>query len=562
MAEVDEIPTPQPQDKKSDDPASVEAPPAEAAPAASAVAGADAAPSPEASSSAEAKSEKASGSDGPPKSNAPELPVEEMSFAEMFELAEKQSADKKKKFRETVGSNISPGKIVYARVVGISHDSVFLDVGAKAEGVIAKSELLDEEGNLTIKEGDRVEARVRNFDGGSINLTRTLPHQSLRNKELIQESFRTEIPIKGKVTAQNKGGFDVDISGLRAFCPASQMDLRPTKGSSHIGQQYEFRITELKDGGRNIVVSRRVLLLAEQRKKAEETLKTLTVGSEVTGKVTSLKDYGAFVDLGGVEGLVHLSEISHGHLSKASDLLKEGQEIRVKVLKLQNGKDETKKISLSIKALEVNPWDAARDSLREGQKVKGKVLRIQSFGAFVEISPGVDGMIHVSNMALGKRVKDPREIVKEGEEVEATIVTVDWERQRIGLSLVKTRQELANELSEGDVIEGTIDRIESFGLFVKLPSGARGLVPAAETGTERGSDLKKVFKPGETVKVTVRDRDSKSGKIRLSIRAVKEAEERREFAGYMNNASTKGSGLGTLGDLFKAQLGHKLDKQK
>jgi small subunit ribosomal protein S1 len=208
-----------------------------------------------------------------------------------------------------------------------------------------------------------------------------------------------------------------------------------------------------------------------------------------------------------------------------------------------------------MKSLLTDPWAAAQDQIRIGQKVRGKVARLQNFGAFVEILPGVDGLIHVSNMMSGSRVKDPREVVKEGDEVEATVISTDWDKRRIGLSLVKTKQELAGELKTNQVMEGTVDKIESFGLFVKLPTGARGLVPAAETNTQRGVDLRKEFSEGQKVKVAVLETDKKSGKIRLSIKAALEAEERAEYSGYLDTGtSSKGKGLGTLGDLFRNKL--------
>lgn len=495
---------------------------------------------------------------------------EEMSFAEMFELAEKQAKQRKKDTPDAGGgggggNELHPGQVINARVVGFSHDSVFLDVGAKAEGVIAKAELMNEAGELTVKEGEKIEVRVRKIDGGTVVLSRVLAHQSMKNREAVRESQRTGIPIEGKVTAQNKGGFDVDVGGLRAFCPASQIDVRQGDPNQYVGQKFPFKVMEYKDGGRNIVVSRRALLQEEKKKKSEELIATLAVGQQVKGTVTSVKDYGAFVDIGGLEGLVHVSEISHGHLNKASDVLKIGQEVDAVILKLEPGKEGTKKISLSLKALSMDPWEQAKATIKEGAKVKGKVLRIQPFGAFVEILPGVDGLIHVSNMS-DTRVSNPRDVVKENDEVEATVVSVDWDKRRIGLSLVKTPQELANDLAAGSVLEGTIDRIESFGLFVKLPTGARGLVPSAETGTQRGSDLKKEFKPGSKVKVTVLEVDANSGKIRLSIKQAVEAEERAEFAGYMGQGASggggggKSSGLGTLGDLFKGKLQNRKER--
>ncbi len=487
-------------------------------------------------------------------SHAPELPANEMSFAEMFELAEQQSDDTRKAAKNAFG-NLRPGQVINAKIVGFSNDSVFLDVGAKAEGVIPKAELVDAQGEMKLTEGDIVEARVRKFEGGTVVLTKVLPHQSIKNREQLREAYSIGLPIEGRVTEKNKGGFDIEISGLRAFCPQSQIDLRPQKAEEYLGKKFPFKIVEFKDGGRNIVVSRRVILDEEKKKRAEEVMKTLEVGARVHGEVTSLKDYGAFIDVGGVEGLVHLSEISHGHVNKAQEKLKVGDQVLAVVLKIEDGKDGQKKISLSMKSLLSDPWSAAVDQVKIGQKVRGKVARIQTFGAFVEILPGVDGLIHVSNMLTGGRVKDPRDVLKEGDEVEATVISTDWDKRRIGLSLVKTRQELAGELKQNQVLEGTVDKIESFGLFVKLPTGARGLVPAAESNTQRGVDLKKEFSEGQKVKVAVLETDKKSGKIRLSIRAALEAEERAEYAGYLDTSTPKGKGLGTLGDLFRAKLG-------
>ncbi len=494
----------------------------------------------------------------------PELPAEgEMSFAEMFELAEKQSQEKRRKLKAAIGSDLRPGQIIFAKVVSISHDSVFVDIGAKAEGVIPKSELEEEGQELQLKEGDKVEARIRKIEGGSVQLGRVPAHLSLRKREELKEAHRTKIPVDGVVQATNKGGFDVDVSGVRVFCPASQMDVRPAKAEAYIGKKFPFVIVEFKDGGRNIVVSRRQLLEEENRRKAEQVLSEITEGSVRTGTVTTLKDYGAFVDLGGLEGLVHVTEICHGHINKPNQVLKLGQEVQVQVLKIEEPKDEKKKgqpdqqkISLSIKALQEDPWARAKDEIREGTRVSGKVARLTKFGAFVELYPGVDGLIHISNMTLDRRVHNPGDVVKVGEEVEARVMSVDWDKQRIGLSLVKTPQELADELKQGKVVEGKVDRIEDFGVFVRLPNGARGLVPARETGTGQGSDLKKVFNSGEQVKVLVQDVDRKSGRIRMSIRAAREAEERAEYAGFINKDPSDGKGLGTLGDLLKGKLSH------
>ena len=491
--------------------------------------------------------------DAESKSSAPELPPEEMSFAEMFELAEKQSAEKRRTSEAVTG--LRPGQVIEASVVGFSHDQVFVDVGGKAEGMIPKIELL-EQGELKVKEGDSIEARVRKFENGAVVLAKVLAHQSIRNRNAVREAFDAGISVEGVVKAQNKGGFEVEIFGLRAFCPTSQIDIRFNKDEDFIGRKLRFKLLEFKDSGRNIVVSRKVILEEERKEKAIELFATLKEGDSTSGLVTSVQKYGAFVDIGGVEGLIHLTELAHGHVRRPSEMLSFGQRVEVKVLKIEDleGKpDWEKKISLSLKALTADPWVEAQSTLKVGDKVRGKVARIQAFGAFVEIMEGVDGLIHLSNMS-NERIRTPKDVVSVGDEVEATVINTDWSGRRIGLSLVKTKQELANELSVGKAHEGTIEKIESFGLFVKLPTGARGLVPTAETGTERGTDLKKHFQKGQTVKVSVVDIEKKSGKIRLSIRRALEAEERAEIAGYLNQGNKSGGGLGTLGDLLKGRL--------
>lgn len=488
---------------------------------------------------------------------------EEMSFAEMFELAEKQSqAQRAKRRSEVERPELRPGQVLEGKIVSIAHETVFVDVGAKSEGVIDKSELAGEDGNFQLTEGDSVEVRVKKLEAGTVHLTKVLPHQSARTREEVRAAKESGTPLLGRVTGRIKGGYEVQVAGLRAFCPASQMDFRMSgDGDVYVGQKYPFRVTEFKDSGRNLVVSRRVILVEERERQAGELLQHLKEGAQVRGKVTSLKEYGAFVDIGGIEGLVHMSEVAHGHTGKLADHLSLGQEVDVQVLKIEDRPSGEKKISLSIKALVEDPWLVAQRQFKEGDKVQGKVARLQKFGAFVELLPGVDGLIHVSNMSLTERVNDPAKIVSLGDEIEATIMSIDWDKRRIGLSLVKTRGELAAELKVGKVQEATVDRIESFGIFVALESGARGLVPAAETGTERGADLSKVFEKGQKVKVVLLDK-AKADRLRFSIRRAKEAEERAEYAGYLgDNQKSSGSGLGTLGELFKNKFAE-LDVEK
>ncbi len=517
---------------------------------------------------------------GPPadamkKSSAPELPEGEMSFAEMFELAEKQAKEREKVQKaerakaKAIERDLYPGLTIDARVVGFSHDSVFMDVGGKAEGVVAKVELQEEDGSLPVKEGDTVEVRVISTSGGTVKLGKVLPHMSTRNREAVRQAYEAGLPVEVKVSAKNSGGLEVSLSGLRAFLPTSQIDLRPVANpESLIGTKIAVKITEYKEGGRNLVVSRRAVLLEEQKKKVAEAIDKIQVGAELDGKVTSVKDYGAFIDLGGVEGLVHLSEISHAHVAKATDVLSVGQTVRVKVKKIEDKKEKEpkegekqkrprdsfdggKKISLSMKDLEGDPWARARSTFSEGARITGKVARIQPFGAFVELAPGIDGLIHVSKMGP-ERIKDPSEVLKVGDEVSVRVDKVEWDKKRISLSLGKSQDELASEIERGAVHDGFVEEVvEGKGIRVKLPSGARGFVPSHETGTARGTDLKKEFQKGQKVKVTVLDSEKRSGKtsVRLSIKQVAEAEERAEYTNYVKG--TSGSGFGTFGDLFR-----------
>lgn len=509
------------------------------------------------------------------KSSAPELPEGEMSFAEMFELAERQNKERErvqkaeKARAKAIERDLYPGLTIEARVVGFSHDSVFMDVGGKAEGVVSKVELQDEDGTLSVKEGDTVEVRVISTSGGTVKLGKVLPHMSTRNRESVREAYEAGMPIEVKVTGKNSGGLEVSLSGLRAFLPTSQIDLRPgTNPESLVGQKIAVKITEFKEGGRNLVVSRRAVLVEEQKKKVADAIDKIQVGAELEGKVTSVKDYGAFIDLGGVEGLVHLSEISHAHVTKATDVLSVGQTVRVKVKKIEDKKEKEpkegekpkrpresfdggKKISLSMKDLEGDPWDRARATFSEGAKITGKVARIQPFGAFVELAPGIDGLIHVSKMGP-ERIKDPSEVMKVGDEISVRVDKVEWDKKRISLSIGKSQDELASEIEKGAVHDGVVEEVvEGKGLRVKLPSGARGFVPSHETGTARGTDLKKEFAKGTRVKVTVLDSEKRQGKVsvRLSIKQVAEAEERAEYTNYIKG--TSGPGFGTFADLFR-----------
>ena len=324
------------------------------------------------------------------------------------------------------------GQTVRGQVVHIGSADVFLDVGAKTEATMALAELTDDQGNLTVKQGDMVEGTVMSVTADGILVSRKIT-RGAQALAVLDTAFKAGLPVQGRVAKVIKGGFEVTIGGLRAFCPLSQIDLRrASEPASYVGQTLEFRIIELKEKGRSVVLSRRTLLEEQATAAAEETWKMVVPGALMTGKVTSLADFGAFVDLGGVQGLIHISEISYERVENPGDRLKPGQEVTVKVLRVDALK---KRISLSLKALSEDPWEAVAARLSPGDTVRGRLMRVADFGAFIEMAPGVDGLVHVS-AATPQLISEWRQIVSSHPEVEVRVLQVDLERRRISLAPV------------------------------------------------------------------------------------------------------------------------------
>jgi small subunit ribosomal protein S1 len=359
----------------------------------------------------------------------------------------------------------------------------------------------------------------------------------------------TGVPVEGKVAAVIKGGYEVTVGGLRAFCPFSQMELRRVEAAEeYVGRVLEFRITKYGDNGRNIVLSRRVLLEAQAAVAAEETRKKVVPGAVLAGTVASLADFGAFVDLGGVQGLVPLSELSHSRVGRPVDRLRVGEPVTVKVLRVE---PETGRVSLSLKALEGDPWAAVPGRLRERQVVRGRAVRATEFGVFVELLPGVDGLLHVSEIPRARQ-SALKEAAAAGAEVIVMVVSIDDDRRRVGLALAPEDAvpgDLHGSAVEvGAVLTGTVERVESFGVIVRLGPGQTGLVPVAELGMPRGADLRKTFPLGAEVKVLVLAIEEGGRRIRLSREKAVAQEERAEAQAYQGHAS-KGGGFGlTLGE--------------
>ena len=341
------------------------------------------------------------------------------------------------------------GDKVQGTVVSIQGDYLFVDLGSKTEGMVEIEEFTDADGNLSIGIGDPIEIAVSGKDEESGTLLLGARHaRHARGSEGLRQAFEQHTPVEGRVTGVIKGGVEVEISGERAFCPASQIDIQYVEElESYVGEKLAFRITKF-EGGRhtNLVVSRRALLEEERHTLAADTRDQLEVGAVMKGTVSSIKDFGAFIDLGGIEGMVHISELSFGRVEHPKEILTVGQAVEVTVLRIEKTDNprQPEKIALSIRELEKDPWQDVLNQYPTGTLVPGKVVRIQAFGAFVELAPGVDGLVHISEMGGERRINHPQEVVSIGDQVQATVLNVDMEKRRISLSLNDARKREAN----------------------------------------------------------------------------------------------------------------------
>jgi small subunit ribosomal protein S1 len=351
------------------------------------------------------------------------MATDDEDFASMFAESER---DKPRAKRPKVGD------VIQGKVITIGREAVFVDLGGKAEGQLEKGQVSDKEGKLLVKVGDTIEARVVS-DAGGVLMLRTKVTRGPQASAELQQAFELGIPVEGTITEVVKGGVSVDVAGVRGFCPASQVDNRFVEDLAiYVGQKLTFRITRYEP--RNLVLSRRALLEEAAEKLAGETRKKLVPGVVLRGKVVGFKPFGAFVDIGGIEGMLHISELGFTRVEKPEDVLSLGQELDVAVLKIEPG-EKGERISLSLKALANDPWRDATASLGEGARVKGRITRLQPFGAFVEIAPGVEGLVHISELGAGRRINHPKEVVSEGQEVEASVLAIDHDKRRLSLSL-------------------------------------------------------------------------------------------------------------------------------
>jgi len=437
------------------------------------------------------------------------------------------------------------GDKVSGKILSIGPEAAFVDLGGKAEGMIELAQISDAEGKLTVAVGDTLEAKVSRIDPetGALVLRRRVGRGPEVPAELIQ-AYQAGLPVEGLVTAVVKGGVEVQVSGLRAFCPLSQLELRYVENPERfVGERLTFKISRYEEGGRgrrpNIVLSRRALLEEEAKSKAAETRARLAPGVVVRGKVTSLTDYGAFVDLGGLEGMLHVSEIGFARTAHPKDVLEVGQEVEVQVLKIEPPKDSKhgERISLSRKALERDPWQDAAERFTEGSRVKGRVMRLEAFGAFIEIAPGLEGLAHISELGAGRRINHPREVLTLGQDVDVRVLGVDPAKRRVSLSL----QEPGAERAEGG------ERPEP-GAGGRPERGAggrpeRGAGGRSERGGERSARGPRGGGSGG-------GRGERGGD-RASRGERRDDDRSREPGAGATTSSSNSSGFGSMADFFK-----------
>ncbi len=460
-----------------------------------------------------------------------------------------------------VGERLHPGQKVRAKVVSISGDLVYIDLGGKSEGAVDLAEFVDKEGVTHIHEGDEIEASFVTVQDGLMKLTTLVSGYSAVSLNAIRDAFEAGIPVNGEVKQEIKGGFEVSVGGVRCFCPFSQIDLKGKRGGDvYPGRTFSFKILEYEEDGKKIVLSRRVLLEKEEEERIDKLKQDLAVGADMDAEVKSIRNFGVFVDLGGIDGLIPLSEISWDRSAKAGDTFSPGQKITARIISLDW---ENKRITLSAKALQPDPWASVVEKYPVDSKAGGTVTSLSPFGAFVSLEPGIEGLIHISNLGAGRRIKHPREVVEVGQWVEVYVLSVDRENRKISLSMQpKAAPSKVVLPSVGEIVGGTVEKIMPYGIFLKMNNDITGLIPNPEMGTPPGSDHKRMFPPGTEMQVVVIDVNTADNKVRLSRKAMIEKAAQDEFDEYKESAKkTSGSGgLGTLGDILRAKLEEKKKK--
>ena len=472
-----------------------------------------------------------------------ELPAEdaEPSFADLLES-----------YSSKITRNIEVGNKISGRIISIGKDSVFLDTGTQIDGVANRADLLNSKGEFPYTIGDIVELYVVSAKEDEILLSKAISGSG--DNTLLIEAYHNAIPVNGKVIEQCKGGFHVDIHHTRAFCPVSQMDISYIeKPESFIGQSFDFLILQFEERGRNIVVSRRELLKQDMESKKELFLEKLSVGALCTGRVARIMPYGAFIELiPGLSGLVPISEISWSHIEKPEDVLKADDTLQVVVTAIQPRPEDDPKIALSIKQVLDNPWGHISDQFHAGDRVKGRITRLAPFGAFVELAPGIDGLVHLSEISYTQRVNRPEDFLHPGDQVFVLIKEIDLLKKRISLSIKDAEgdpwMDVPEKYKTGQTLEGMVQKREKWGYIVTLEPGVVGILPLARIRSSGQPAAIESLKPGRALTVVIDEIKPAERKITLRL----DAPEDDNWQQYSPEKSPRS--VGTLGDKLQQAL--------
>ena len=440
-----------------------------------------------------------------------------------FDISGDESMEELMQIYESSMKQFEEGQVVEGTVIAIHKAFVLVDVGYKSEGRIPIQEFTDEKGNVTIKRDDKIEVMIEFWDEED-EIVKLSRDKALKVKvwDKIKDVYDNDEIIKGEITARVKGGFSVDV-GLQAFLPGSQADLRPIRNMDEmVGQTYEFKVLKHNRKRNNIVLSRRAILESERSQLRSETLSSIEKDTVMEGIIKNITEYGVFVDLGGVDGLLHITDISWGRVKHPSELFSVGEKINVKILSYDLEKE---RVSLGMKQLTPDPWTIAKEKYPVGSKIPGKVVSLTDYGAFIELEEGIEGLIHVSEMSWTRKIRHPSQIVSVGEEVEAIVLDIKPESRRISLGIKQTVENPWEVISQkypvGTVIEGKIKNITEFGLFIGIDDDIDGLVHISDISwTKRINHPSEVYKKNDTIQAVVLDIDKDNERFSLGIKQI------------------------------------------
>lgn len=435
----------------------------------------------------------------------------EDSFADLFEESLK---------------GLKEGEVVKGTIVDLNQDYVIVDIGYKSEGTIEVSEFLDEEGNIEVKPGDEVQVFIvkREDKEGKPVLSR-LRALAMKVWEDVEEASKSGAIIRGRITDVIKGGYFVDIKGVKAFLPGSQVDLRPVRDmASLVGKVFDFRVLSVDRAKNNIVVSRRVILEEEREGRKKEALENIEEGIIVKGIVKNITNYGAFLDVGGIDGLLHITDISWGRVNHPSEVLNVGDEVDVKILKFDR---EKVRLTLGLKQTMPDPWTAAVEKYPVGSRVSGKVVSLMDYGAFVQLEEGFEGLVHVSEMSWTKKIKHPSQVVKVGDEVEVVVLDIDTENRRVSLGLKQIEPNpwdiLEAKYPVGSKVSGKVKSVTDFGIFIGFEEGIDGMVHVSDfSWTKKVKEPSELYQEGDEVEAVVLAIDRENEKFSLGIKQLEE----------------------------------------